>query len=66
MRNIKKVMGILVLALVATLGTPQAFGNDGAVELPGRTVVKVEAESTGAVELPGVAVMILQYIVSML
>ena len=49
MRNIKKLIGIFVLVLVASLGTPQAFGNDGAVETPGITV-----STTGAVETPGV------------
>lgn len=48
MRKIKTLMGILLLALVATLATPPAFAGDGAVETPGLT-----APTGGAVETPG-------------
>jgi hypothetical protein len=46
MRKIKKLMGIILLVLVATLCTPPAFA--GAVETPGVTC-------PGAVETPGLA-----------
>lgn len=61
MRKIKKLMGILLLALVATLGAPQAFAGDGAVETPGRTcsgaveTPGLAAPTGGAVETPGIA-----------
>jgi hypothetical protein len=67
MVRIKKVMAIIVLALVASLGTPQAFG--GAVETPGATAparTGTESTSPGAVELPGIATMLFDYFVSML
>jgi hypothetical protein len=74
MRNIKRLMGIFVLVLVASLGTPQAFGNDGAVETPGRTAPVVGAVETpghaapisGAVETPGIAVLLLDFLVGLL
>jgi hypothetical protein len=45
MKKMRKLAGIVLLALVATLGTPQAFA--GAVETAG-------VSSTGPTEVPGV------------
>ena len=69
MRKIKKLMGIFVLALVATLGTPQAFAGDGAVETPGRTAPIAGAVETpgetlptpGAVETPGIVIIFIEF-----
>jgi len=54
MRKIKKLMGIILLALVATLCTPPAFAGDGAVETPGLACPGT-LEAPGAVETPGLA-----------
>ena len=72
MRTIKKLIGIFVLVLVASLGTPQAFGSDvavetpgiaapisGAVETPGSTI-----PSPGAVETPGIVVILINFFLS--
>jgi hypothetical protein len=69
MRKIKKLMGICLLALVASLGTPQAFAGDGAVETPGITAScggavetpGVTASSPGAVETPGIISIIIDF-----
>ena len=72
MKKIKKLMGILLLALVATLGTPQAYGADTAVETPGITrSVAVEtpglaAPTGGAVETPGLIVLLFDFALSMI
>ena len=72
MKKIKKLMGILLLALVATMGTPQAFGNGGAVETPGMTspgaveTPGLAAPIGGAVETPGLVVILINFAFSMI
>jgi len=60
MKRIKRLLGITLLALVASLGTPQAFANDGITETPGITVVVSE----GPTETPGIVATILGYLAS--
>jgi hypothetical protein len=78
MKRIKKLFGIFLLALVATLSTPQAFAGavetpgvngqvtveaDGAVETPGLTVT---VTADGAVETPGLAAVLIDLMASLL
>lgn len=53
MRRMKKLLGVMLLALVASLGAPQAFadGNDpgGGIEMPGDT----HKLPGGGIEMPG-------------
>ncbi|HEX8649615.1 MAG TPA: hypothetical protein VF708_02160 [Pyrinomonadaceae bacterium] len=61
MKRIKKLIGIVLLALVVSLGTPQAFAADGTAESPG-----VTAPTNGTAESPGIVVIILDYLALML
>jgi hypothetical protein len=71
MKNIKRLMGILLLALVATLSMPPAFGADGAVETPGLAcpgaveTPGLAAPIGGAVETPGLVVILINFALSM-
>lgn len=56
MKRIQRIMGIMLLALVATLGTPQAFASNGEIEMVGITVL-------GPQETPGALDSILDYLV---
>lgn len=50
MRRMKKLVMVLSLALVATWGAPQAFAEEGGIEMPGNTNTVV----CGGIEMPGV------------
>jgi hypothetical protein len=68
MKRMKKLIGIMLLALVASLGTPQAFAGPGEVAgqpLAGPTQVSGET-ADGPGELPGVMVIILDYLAVMI
>jgi hypothetical protein len=58
MKSIKRLLGITVLTLVATLGAPQAFAADGISETPCLTVTVNEGPS----ETPGIVATILDYL----
>ena len=70
MRKIKNLMGIILLVLVATLGTPPAFA--GAVETPGVTcpgaveTPGLTSPTDGAVETPGIASLLLDFVASLI
>lgn len=51
MRGMKKLLGVLLLVMVASLGAPQVFADDdGGIEMPGhQTYMKC-----GGIEMPGV------------
>lgn len=53
MRKMKKLLGVLLLVLMASFGAPQAFadGNDpgGGIEMPGKT----SKAGPGGIEMPG-------------
>ena len=72
MRKIKKLMGILLLALVVAMSTPPAFAGDGAVETPGLTcpgaveTPGLAAPTDGAVETPGLVQIILDLMISLI
>lgn len=56
MKSIKKLMGIMLCALVAILGTPSVFA--GTVDMLGKT-------SLGRTETPGIAAVFLDYLALM-
>jgi hypothetical protein len=56
MKSIKKLMGIMLWALVAILGTPQVFA--GTVDMMGKA-------SLGPTETPGVMAVFLDYLALM-
>ncbi len=67
MKRMKKLAGIMLLALVATLGTPQAFAgvsesagvsSTGPTEVPGVT-------ADGVAESPGITAIILDLLAAM-
>jgi hypothetical protein len=72
MRKIKKLMGILLLALVVALSVSPAFAGDGAVETPGLTypgaveTPGLAAPTGGAVETPGLVSILLDLMISLM
>jgi hypothetical protein len=62
MKKVKRLLGITLLVLVASLGTPQAFATDGFVETPGVTLPSNE----GISETPGIVAIILDYLAALL
>ncbi len=56
MKSIKKLMGIMLWALVAILGTPQAFA--GTVDMLGKSAL-------GPTETPGLMAVFLDYLALM-
>ena len=56
MKSIKKLTGIMLWALVATLGTPQVFA--GTVDMLGKAVL-------GPTETPGLMAVFLDYLAFM-
>jgi hypothetical protein len=50
----KKLLAVMLLAVVASLGAPQAFA-DGGIEMPGKTNEAGGISGTGGIEMPGCA-----------
>lgn len=55
MRRMKKLLAVMLLAVVASLGAPPAFADGpGGIEMPGKTVATPGGPG-GGIEMPGCA-----------